>query len=131
MNKLSWFLYWAEVGPALAGSIGFLFGLLGFVAFIALGSNLVTRALRNYDEDANNWYNNTRWTWWVFPMCIVLFNLTNFVPSKQTLYLMAGSEMGQQVANTPEFNKVRALVNEYLDKELSKKQDDNEKKDDK
>lgn len=40
------------------------------------------------------------------------------VPSKDTFYLIAASEAGEQSLQTPEFGKVRQVINKWLDGQL-------------
>lgn len=42
-----------------------------------------------------------------------------FIPSKETFYLIAASEMGNKAVQTPEFDKIRKIVDKFLDRQLN------------
>lgn len=83
--------------------------------------------LDSSDREFAAWAYNLSFVRFTFPLCLLLFAVTFFVPSKDTFYLIAGSEIGEQAVQTPEFSKVRTLLNKWLDKQITPA----EKKDDK
>lgn len=55
--------------------------------------------------------------WWIFSfICIIIGNLT---PSQNTFYLIAASEMGEEAVKTPEFSKLKTILNNKLDEIIS------------
>ena len=43
--------------------------------------------------------------------------LTAPIPSKETIYMIAASEVGEEALATPEVAKIRMLINKYLDEQ--------------
>lgn len=98
MNDLSWFLYLADVLPNTANSLG----AAGFVVSVFGGVGLV--AWKGIFEIHKDGYYDLVdvpkgfwWAWWVF---FFLFVISHFIPSKETIYLIAGSEAGEAVATS-------------------------------
>lgn len=121
MNQLSWLLYWADILPSLA--------ILGSIAaVITLVVHVVTGGFAKAgDPDAKAAHEATRFARWLAPLMIVLGLSSHLVPEKETFYLIAGSEMGETAINTPEFQKIRKVVNTYLDEALPKEEKEKEK----
>jgi hypothetical protein len=115
MNSLSWFLYLADV----LDRIGFVFFLLSLIfSFISLFV-LIAFAVWTADEDKNaeRSYKSLRWV----PLTTVFFFfLTAIIPSKDTIYLIAASEAGEMVVNTPEAKEVMSDLKEILNIQLDK-----------
>jgi len=107
MNNLSWLLYWADVLPRIRGTIC-VFSVITLVlaGLITLVSCVINERLYL-----------PRFTFWAMPIAIISITLTSFIPSKNTFYLIAGSEIGEQVAKTPEFDKIRKVINNWLDEQ--------------
>lgn len=98
MNDLSWFLYLADVLPNAAsslGAIGFGVSFLGGVGLLIW--KFAYEMEKDTCEDAVDVPKGFCWTWSVF---FLLFIITHFVPSKETIYLIAGSEAGEAVATS-------------------------------
>lgn len=125
MNDLSLLLYFAEV----LNNVGIAITVLSLVGGIAAVGVMIPSAVtmqgnRKYntqdhlDDDyssARAWFQrSSRWS--IVALCA--FVLAMFLPSKQTVYLIAASEVGEETIQTPEFKKVRQLLNEYLDEQL-------------
>jgi hypothetical protein len=94
MNNISWFIYFAEVIPNLK-IVGVVFGLISFVSFFILppkGVKMFSLAhegpFMGYDRPLH----------WVFLFLSILFLV--FTPSKETIYLVAGSEIAEYTVNT-------------------------------
>ena len=49
----------------------------------------------------------------------IMWGASFLVPSKDTFYLIAASEAGEQAIQTPEFNKVRKVINGWLDDKIA------------
>jgi len=105
MNNLSWLLYWADVLPSFAAN------LQGFAITTLVASAAITFIRCLFDERLFI----PRFAYWTVPVAIASILLTTFVPSKQTFYLIAGAEVSEKIVDTPEFNKVRAVINQWLD----------------
>lgn len=52
---------------------------------------------------------------WLMPVFFLLWGGAFLVPEKDTFYLIAASEAGEQAVQTPEFTKVRQVLNKWLD----------------
>ena len=140
MNNLSWLLYWADVLPSLSTLLVFVFGLLFFgscgVFFFYV---VVSEDTDEKPPEGKEWRNCTREEmlrsysddarvamkcWHVKYICPTLFFLWAacfLVPSKDTFYMIAASEAGGEVIQSPEFVKIRAVINQYLDDKLAEK----------
>lgn len=138
MNNLSWLLYWADVAPQIATFICAVSFLLTIASALALFFNLIggeeTRTgweeyfnAEQIKEERVKFYKYTdearvcRKLWFAritTPLFILLWASSFLVPSKDTIYLIAASQTGEQVLKTPEVAKIRLVINKYLDKEI-------------
>lgn len=113
MNSLSWLIYLAGVSENLAAAF-FALCLLGL-----LGTAIAMVASTDGPNDP---------TIKRFLKPTVLFVgvglLSCLFPSQKTVYMIAGSQAGGELVQTPEFAKVRLLINQKLDDAL--KDDKNE-----
>lgn len=57
----------------------------------------------------------TKISWPIAIASFLLWGGSFLVPDKDTFYLIAASEAGEQAIQTPEFTKLRTLLNQYLD----------------
>ena len=114
MNHLSWLLYWADTLPSLGTRIGFISVLAGIPVIIIACFHFGLKISEDKDYD-NGLSFAPRW----LAGCVATFLLTSFIPSQNTLYLIAASQAGEQVTQTPEFSKIRQIVNKYLDTEIA------------
>lgn len=100
MNSLSWFLYLAEVVPRIGG----LFGVSTAVLLITgLAWVLFTAEIGRPPPFI------------AFVVAIVVSAiLATIVPSKETIYLIAGSEAGEYVVTSPEgqeiINDIKTII---------------------
>ena len=127
MNNLSWFLYIADVLYQQAGFIGF---LCIATPFAYLLSRLVTVmwADNNWSWDDETVKRRkkaemsrpfiTTYKFFIYPL-IGIF-LLSFVPNKDTFYLIAASEAGEMVVNTPEAQEIMSSLQEILNVQLNK-----------
>ena len=123
MNDLSWLLYGAEV----LANLGAFFAIVGVFGLITSCIGLfcalvVQNDTRRYGEEDLDYKKATALRALLTRYIVVFFVVTSvamLLPSKQTMYMIAVSEMGEEVIQTPEFEKVRKLVNQYLDDSLS------------
>lgn len=128
MNSLSWFLYLADVIPNLfvpfvvVSSIFLAVLILLFiVGFCIMGENLkygetdgdyiVGKRIRNLSAYCLKW---------IVPIWLIFVTLQSLIPSKETIYLIAGSEIGEVVVNSPEakeiLNDVRTVIKQQIEK---------------
>lgn len=119
MNTLSLLIYLAGVAGGLQGFLVFIAAIFGILAILTLAiwafsfsrtdSNhkpLPEHTLKELREDGKK-----AWRWfWVFIMLMISTGVTSaLMPSRQTVLLIAASEMGEQVLNHPRVNQVVAL----------------------
>lgn len=108
MNSISWFLYWAEVSDGLRGvasnwcvitSIAIFFGtIVWFVARIIQAANSNNQGVQKDINQFMGFYKPFFWT--VLFFCVLTTLISSFMPSKQTMYAMAASELGEKVINS-------------------------------
>ncbi len=134
MNALSWLIYFADVFGKLS-PLAFLLGsgLLGggilvlVIAMLARGdamSNLRWTSL--YPEAQSKaridfWEKVVReWPKKLIGFGTVILTMASFLPNRNTIYMIAASEMGEKVVTAPEtrelFNDLRAVVSQQLKK---------------
>ena len=126
MNQLSWLLYWADALPSLATFIA----ILSFLIFLGSGFMLllgITNAFGDEDND-NPMMVRFRRMWWLPTLAFLMWGASFLVPSKETFYLIAASEMGEKAIQTPEFVKLRGVLNKFLDGQLDEDKDTTEDK---
>lgn len=121
MNNLSWFLYFADVLPTLlvpfivASSILTLLWVVGNLICYG-GAADYPRNTQGMEAAAN------RLKSWVTYVLVLIWIVTvlvqSFIPSRETFYLIAGSELGEQVVKTPEaqeiFNDIRKVIKQQI-----------------
>lgn len=103
MNNLSWFLYLAEVLPNMATLLtiaGWIGGILLFTAagvrYIAAHDN--SRTPKEIRLPASNFLKFVCYK--VIPVFIFLVFIGTLIPSKETIYLIAGSEASEYVVTS-------------------------------
>lgn len=110
MNALSWFLYAADVLSKIGmmfGGIGALSLILG-VIFVIPGYMVVWTAYSYSDKDQIN--KSKAAFAWLAPRMIasgfILLMISMTIPAKQTMYMIAASEMGEMVVQTEQAQEV-------------------------
>jgi hypothetical protein len=115
MNGLSWLIYLADVADNLDNLLSFMQGA-GLVGGVILG----IAAFVGADEmEAKDW---ATWRRVAFRLTLPAF-LTgalvgSVVPSKETIYAIAASEMGEEVLDGTEGRAMKAL-NSWLDRQIA------------
>jgi len=104
MNGLSWFLYFVDIIGNIQGwfvGAGFLVAALGIGFFIAglvkIDSNTTYHGdIKNSSEHqtGKKWRNKGVL---IIPLCLLPFLFASIVPSKEALYTIAASQIGEQV----------------------------------
>ena len=116
MNNLSILIYLSGVTGTLASFLTFVtivFGLLGAVCLLiwlishdetdADNRRLEGEALASRREThKNSW----KWFWRFCGLFVFVGSLCSFIPTRQTVLLIAASEMGERVLNHPRVNQV-------------------------
>ena len=116
MNHLSWLIYWANTLPNLASAIGVVATLLSAAFSIAVFIRIL--AISGGESDAKGYIHATRFLPYFTPIVMLIGLASSLVPDKEAFYLIAASEMGQTVTETPEFSKLRTILNNILDEQV-------------
>lgn len=124
MNQLSWLIYLAEV----LGNIHCVLVLVGsglvIMAVVLTIVGAICGEEVSYQSEATNLraraFKESVWSK-VIPCLIasvILFTVSSLVPSKETVYAIAASEMGEQVLKTPTAGKAVKALEAWLDKQI-------------
>lgn len=122
MNSLTWYIYLAEVFPNIVFS--FVFAAIASVAYIAMWAACNEDKYFEEKKEQVAFWNKQKATFRQIIMCItipccILFAITHiFLPGKKTMYLMAASELGEEVVLSEEATEIKNLLKEYLKKSL-------------
>lgn len=112
MNGLSWVIYLAGIANGLST-------VLGMLAFLSIVSMLIATIwffVISFNPNVKDVLDSTPYfksfrAWAV--TCGILFNLLfYFIPDRQTIILIAGSEIGQKVAQS---DQVKGIVDPGMD----------------
>jgi quinol-cytochrome oxidoreductase complex cytochrome b subunit len=116
MNSLSWLIYLAGVAGTLNGFIVFVTVVFGLLAGTSIVVCLFTldetdayrRKLPEDDLVSQREVRKKSWRYmWIFMILMIMSGLTaSMVPNRQTVLLIAASQMGEQVLNHPRINQV-------------------------
>ena len=117
MNNLSWFLYFADVLPNAAetsapiGIIITVSTIVGIIVTAAIAGDAATSFDRERRADGQKRLKDKEYLWplkflW---LGIPLIIISTLVPSRETIYLIAGSEAGQMAI---ESETGQALIDE-------------------
>lgn len=114
MNSLSWLLYLADIiGNFQNLLIGFSFAF-GVCTIAWLFAKVIGET---YDDDsARSFANTMKWS----PVSFFLVSvLATVLPSKEALYLIAGSEAGEAVVNSQEGKEILSNISEVIKHQLN------------
>ena len=116
MNNLSILIYLSDVTGNLGNFLTFVavvFGILGVVSLIVwlVSHDETDTYYRRLESDVLASRRETRktawrWFWCFYGLMVFTGGLANLVPSRQTVLLIAASEMGERVLNHPRVNQV-------------------------
>lgn len=111
MNSLSWFLYIVDISGGIQGFFIFLSvaSLISFVVFIITGAALRDRSYRGYgnqEERTSLGIKFHKRSPLFFVPLIIFFLLAVAIPSKETLYLIGASQVGEQVVALQEVQEI-------------------------
>ncbi len=126
MNNLSLLIYLAGVTGSLGGFLTFVTVVFAILAVVSVIVWLVSLSDSNFSstEQAERVKKHSwRWGWAFLALMIFTGSVSALVPSRQTVLLIAGSEMGERVLNHPKFNQVMdpglELVTTWMQKETA------------
>lgn len=121
MNELSWLLYLAELSESLAT----IFVIIGFVLLVAtvfLGIMSFQYREEYHSSDDHNKSVRLRCRRYAIGFGIICFILLIFaavLPSKNTVYAIAASEMGEHVLDSKTGSLATQALNSWLQKQIT------------
>lgn len=107
MNNLSWFIYLADVLSNLQPLLASVGALLAFALSFALVYGLI--------EEDLPFIRIGKWV--VVP--IILLIIACLIPSKQTIYMIAGSEAGEMVVKSEEAQQILGDIKDVIRTQLN------------
>jgi len=115
VNSLSWLLYAADV----VGGLGSFLSLIVFVSGIGVALSLVVfLPLLETRASDQAFATNKK----ILKAMVITFLATALInttiPSKETVYAIAASEMGEKAMATPTAGKALKALNHWLDKQV-------------
>lgn len=122
MNNLSWFIYLAELIPSIRGSI-IIWAFLAIILLAIYSLFIGHKIDMAYHNDDDN-YRDTLKSRLASVLkkavvtIIVLWTVAILLPSKQTLYMIAASEVGEKVATSPQAQEIMKDISAVLKKQL-------------
>jgi hypothetical protein len=114
MNNLSWFLYIADVLPYVGSLLTLVCCLLLPILFIWF---LIVSGINSDIDDKDKHFGKPSQANFIWVSVFLLF--ASFIPSKETIYLIAGSEAGEYVAETEAGQAILNDVQEIIQIQLS------------
>lgn len=113
MNSLSWFLYFADVVTSVSTFLGF---IVIFWMMALAGHSLFTVINNDIHRDEKNPYIRKRW----FAFVILLGVVVQLIPSKNTMYAIAASELGQSAMESKLGTKAMQAIEAWIDSQIPK-----------
>jgi hypothetical protein len=120
MNTISIFLYLADV----IGKISFIFVMMGLVLIACSVVWFISTAI--YNENQNySWSKGEKKPYPVkqstklVALAFLLFTIAGLIPSKDTMYLIAGSEIGETVVSSPEAKEILKDIRDVIGHQLN------------
>jgi hypothetical protein len=107
MNSLSWFIYLTQIVDNVGGASAVFFGILLIVG----GTVGSTAFFVFFDDIPSEFPIRSVVRWWVVALTISGV-LAAFVPSRRTMLMIAGSEMGERLVKS---DGVNSIVNPGMD----------------
>ena len=108
MNDLSWLLYAADVAGqlnAVAGFVAVVGGVSGFFASVVMSDGNPTQSRKTFKTTAI--------------VVSILALITIVTPSRDTLYAIAASEVGEEALKSETAGKALDAINAWLDRQLA------------
>ena len=115
MNQLSWLLYLADVSDNLSWFVTLMVVL---TALVSVGSLCAVLG----DSDTSTRDGALRIIKWFAPVLCLCFVINAVLPSKETVYAIAASEMGETALKSDTGNKAIGALNAWLDRQIAGEQ---------
>lgn len=116
MNELSWMIYAADV----AGTMNNLFVAAGCILLV--GAGVFAGPVADIES---NGLNSSSWRKHAKRCaigCAIVFTFAVFIPSQDTIYAIAASEMGEELLNSETGGKAVEALNAWLDRQIGEDQ---------
>ena len=124
MNDLSWMLYWADVVGNISLAAGFvMFGggaagaIISFVVAMKTDIDNIGRHGEPLPAWATGWAAGKKF----FVASLIAAVITTPIPSKDTIYAIAASEMGEEALKSPIATKASKALEKWLDSQIDEK----------
>lgn len=107
MNGLSWLIYWAGAGAA--DGLSNICGFLTVVGFVLGGASLIWFCVLSFDSDRevqNSLPYFIQFRRGALALLVFFGLIYFFLPTRQTVLLIAGSEMGERVLKSEQVQGV-------------------------
>lgn len=112
MNTLSWMIYLAD----LCGNLRLALAVMCFALTVTIVISLVN--ISDYHEESKERAAHARRIRMSFCVLPAVAIIAATIPSKETVYAVAASEMGEQILQTDTAGKARQALNAWLDKQI-------------
>lgn len=116
MNSLSWFLYLADILPSFGGAVI----TLSVLGFLLLALILPPKGVKMFGSYHEAPFTGMVDYWWVFVTLTTFFLIGMLVPSKDTIYLIAASEIGQIAIESPEAQELMDDLREIINLQIER-----------
>lgn len=117
MNDLTIFLYVATVVDNLQGTLAFLLFIIA-VGMLLSGVGWAVNATSSFKEDRDvSAQCKGILKMLAYPACAAIFLLV-FIPDKNTMYAMAASEFGEELAKTETATLAHKALNKWLKEQV-------------
>lgn len=114
MSNLSWFLYFAEIAPRI-GLLAALSVTVAALIVVFAPPKGVNPFSNEHEHPLMGWHYGKKWV--IFAITVTL--LAFLVPSKETIYLIAGSEAVEAVVTSQEgqeiIDDIRLVIKSQLE----------------
>ena len=113
MNTLSMMIYAAEV----LGNVQIVLGISSVLSAAVIGIYIMVTAFNaEYDKNlVGMWKKGLGYVW--IPVVLAIF--AALMPSSSTVYLMASSEVGEQIVTSPENQEIFSDLKKVIKKKLA------------
>lgn len=133
MNFLSWIIYGADVVGDIGNMIAF-FGITISILFVflvcAISFTSAWSMFADYENERELYKKSSlilkKYVFSSLKALIVIAVIAAIIPSAKTLYLIAASEIGEEVLISEEGQKLRQVINERLDEIIQEEKEDSE-----
>lgn len=116
MNSLSWMIYLADV----AESVSITLGMIAVISIIGGIICLIVYGVSHDKDMAKAPLTGERTiSFWLFGTALATRLINAPIPSPETVYAIAASEMGEQVISSPTAGKAMKALDAWLDRQIA------------